>query len=289
MDPSAYLYLRMVRRAAKRGEGGGWKVRPFTEELLLALALAAGTDQEKEVVDFSILAYFFLLRIDEALSLGDKDLAISAGNVVRVHIAMSRTDQEGLGVDRRAKCVCKTVVREPPAAARSRPDWGSLVCPFHAARRILTARRTVEARRVGRLSGAGDQDGLAYRSYLRTLDHLVKKAGRMPTILVKKGGKLVKKRVFGGHSGRRGGAQALARAKVPTALIKLWGRWRSNAVDRYLEEAALENAEEAIAQTMVTSEQRMKEEEERSTFADEILQSSTDLLREWLPEQQQEV
>ena len=79
------------------------------------------------------------------------------------------------------------------------------------------------------------------------------------------------------------------RARVPAALIKLWGRWRSNAVDRYLEEAALENAEEAIAQTMVTSEQRMKEEEERFTFDDEILQSSTDLLREWLPEQQEEV
>ena len=113
------------------------------------------------------------------------------------------------------------------------------MCPFHAARRILTARRTAQARRVGRLSGAGEQDGLQYRSYLRTLDHLVKKAGRMPMIIVKKGNKLVKKRVFGGHSGRRGGAQALARAKVPTALIKLWGRWRSNAVDRYLEEAAL--------------------------------------------------
>ena len=33
----------------------------------------------------------------------------------------------------------------------------------------------------------------------------------------------------------------------------------------------------------------MKEEEERFTFDDEILQSSTDMLREWLPERQKDV
>ena len=74
---------------------------------------------------------YFLLRIEEALSLGGKNLSISSGNVVKVQIAMSKMDQECLGIDRRAKCVCKAVRREPPTAAPHRPGWGSLVCPYH--------------------------------------------------------------------------------------------------------------------------------------------------------------
>ena len=109
---------------------------------------------------------------------------------------------------------------------------------------------------MDRLSGAGDIDGLPYRTFLRTLDNL--RTGRANLVRVRKGAHLVKKWKFGSHSGRRGGARALARARVPTALIKFWGRLRSNAVDRYLEEAALTNAEEAIASVMVTSEATIK-------------------------------
>ena len=124
---------------------------------------------------------------------------------------------------------------------------------------------------------------------MRTLDNLVVRSGRSNVVRVKKGAHFVKKRKFGGRSGRRRGAQALTRAGVPASLIKLWGRWRSNAVDRYLEDAALTHAEETIAGVMVTSEATKKEEEERFAFDDEILQESGDLLREWPPEQQSEV
>ena len=73
----------------------------------------------------------------------------------------------------------------------------------------------------------------------------------------RKGGRLRRKRLYGSHSARRGGAQALARAGVLRDLIKLWGRWRSNAVDVYLEEAALRAAEQTIAEAMVTDKEQM--------------------------------
>ena len=44
------------------------------------------------------------------------------------------------------------------------------------------------------------------------------------------------------------------RARVPAALIKLWGRWRSDAVDVYGEGAALEHTQEAIAGAMVADD-----------------------------------
>ena len=81
---------------------------------------------------------------------------------------------------------------------------------------------------------------MPYRTYMRTLDNLLLRAGFSPHLLIKRGGFTKHKRRFGSHSARRGGAQALARAGVRIDLIKLWGRWKSNAVDRYLEEAALE-------------------------------------------------
>ena len=56
LSPGAYAYLRLVRRAAERGQGGGRKERPFTEDLLLHLAVVAKTELEKEVIDFAILS-----------------------------------------------------------------------------------------------------------------------------------------------------------------------------------------------------------------------------------------
>ena len=99
--------------------------------------MAAERGLEGAVVDFSTIAYFFLLPKDEASSLGEEGLAIASGSVVRMHITMSKMDQRGLGIDRCARYVCKRIKREPPTTAQDRPDWASLVCPYHPARRIF--------------------------------------------------------------------------------------------------------------------------------------------------------
>ena len=67
---------------------------------------------------------------------------------------------------------------------------------------------------------------------------------------------------------------------MPAALIKLWGRWLSNAVDVYLEEAALGHKQEAMAGAMATDEEAMGKEKEFA-YDDEILLESQDLTREW--------
>ena len=45
-----------------------------------------------------------------------------------------------------------------------------------------------------------------------------------------------------GHTGRRSGAQWLARAGVPKSRIMDFARWGSNAIDAYVEEVLLEQA-----------------------------------------------
>jgi hypothetical protein len=45
---------------------------------------------------------------------------------------------------------------------------------------------------------------------------------------------------YGGQSLRRGGSQQLAMNGMPTHLIKLWGRWNSWVIDRYIREVPLQ-------------------------------------------------
>ena len=49
-----------------------------------------------------------------------------------------------------------------------------------------------------------------------------------------------------GHSARRSGAKALARAGWPVEVIMFLGRWASRAVMRYVEEALAEQIVEAV-------------------------------------------
>ena len=47
--------------------------------------------------------------------------------------------------------------------------------------------------------------------------------------------------VYASHSCRRGGAQALARGEMPETEIKKYGRWRSDVVEKYIEDAMFES------------------------------------------------
>ena len=68
--------------AAQRGQGGRWRVRPFTKQLLLDLTKAAQTELEREVGDCSIITFFVLLKINEVLCMGWGYLTVSAERTV---------------------------------------------------------------------------------------------------------------------------------------------------------------------------------------------------------------
>ena len=101
IDPAAYTYMRMLRTAAARGLGEQWRVQPFTEELIARLAEQVQTPVEQEMIDITALAYFFLLRIEEALKIGKGHLTLPQvaegvfGRQVKLYIAYSKTDQGG--------------------------------------------------------------------------------------------------------------------------------------------------------------------------------------------------
>ena len=53
---------------------------------------------------------------------------------------------------------------------------------------------------------------------------------------------------------RRGGARALLRAGLAREVVRIWGRWSSEAVGAYLEEVALEAATDILATMLVNAE-----------------------------------
>ena len=70
----------------------------------------------------------------------------------------------------------------------------------------------------------------------------------------KSSGKKVTRQRFGGHSARRGGAMSLAGAKFPWEFIRIWGRWESDCVRRYCEDAFAQATSGDIGCAMVQTE-----------------------------------
>ncbi len=149
-----------------------------------------------------MLAIAALLRVSEALALkvGDLTFGCVACDHVDVKIQRSKTDQFGIGAVVRVECI-----------RRKKEDCGDLACAVHAAATRLTRSKPTESFLLG---------GAAQVTYEVCRTRFLK-------ILPKASG-------VGTHSWRRSGAVRLFRAGILLDNIKLYGRWRSDAVLTYL-------------------------------------------------------
>ena len=119
------------------------------------------------------------------------------------------------------------------------------MCAVCALRRLLD--RTPEWARNGILGPlCCDSSGaqVKYERYMRLLhDMMVRLGYRMHD---ERG-----KAIFGSHSCRRGGAQSLARAGYSLRFIALWGRWESECVRLYVEQAELDGSTGEVGRAMM--------------------------------------
>ena len=138
-------------------------------------------------------------------------------------------------VTRKLRCICD------PNAPKGRVQ----LCPCCAVENLMRSRKGDE-----QLSFGTKGKQLAYGGFLKGIRMMLGFQG----VVLKEDGK----ELFGTHSLRRGGAQALAAAGWPLGSIPLWGRWLSDIVAIYVQDAEFNRTWSQVASSIVGQAQ-MKE------------------------------
>lgn len=215
-------YAALVVRSLERDKGddefkealGGGELRKLYE--------VANTTLRMEVYVLGLTCFHFVLRMDEASRL-EQGRTHPGKDTVKIAISGSKTEQTGKLVDREQGCTC---------------DVDKRLCPTHQLERHL---KNLPAARRGKKELVFEVN---YHEALEVLLEMLEDAG-VPT---EEDGR----RKYGFHSFRRGGCQALARAKWPYEAIRTFARWGSDAILRYLREAPLEVSRH-FAKSVVTA------------------------------------
>ena len=196
------------------------------------------------VARLSVLAFFFLLRPREVLSMKgwcrcpagkcNCNAEVRLGSdFCEIRIKGDKTDQAGNSVCRKLNCVCGQ-----EQLANSVP-----ICPVCCLRKIRMDSDMKVNDKAWSISAGKKEKPLAYDGFLKMLIRLM---GEIGEDVLEGDGKTNK---FGGQSLRRGGAQRLALEGVPIHLIKLYGRWQSWVVYRYVTECPLDSID--VAKVMI--------------------------------------
>ena len=274
----------MWTRAGKRDKGDPHRMEPV--DLLMMQAMRRHLFSPSDVFAFALFAveWFFLLRSAEALAIAPSHvsfvregcvppvkavLAKSAGILffsadevartvfhpshghrfrARLLIPKDKTNQVGRTVVRMLDCVCEAA-RFPCGQHMEMPAF----CPVHSLAWLCCVHghrgATPDSARGEKQAFGGGAGGGAWSPgpYCERLRLLLQRAGVATVELV--AGVIVQ--LFGTHSLRRGGAQALARAGWSLDAIKFFGRWLSDVVELYLLEAPFAAKGHLLARSMV--------------------------------------
>ncbi|ETO99994.1 hypothetical protein F441_22579, partial [Phytophthora nicotianae CJ01A1] len=188
----------------------------------------------------SVLGFFFLLRKSEYLAEGStvQTYAIRRSDIrfmgsddeegknlldviaVVVQFRGSKSDQFGEGTSRRLE--------------RSGSRW---CCPVLAAWFLVSHHKTLGVAPESHLCRIDSSTNLQVRDVVKVIKMAAAKAGYHP-------------KRFGSNSLRSGGATALFNAGFDSLAVKLFGRWKSDAVERYTRIGR--RLTEKMAQQMIT-------------------------------------
>ena len=203
---------KMCGASLNRGSGDTHQMKPISIGILRRMGdlMEKGKLEPFHVMVFrlSVLGVFFMLRADEVLNLKVSEVIMASGKsgIAEIIIAAGKTNQEGKTVRRRLTCVCDENSKGvfPSCALYDLVSEAEKRCP------------TRDREKWALSSGRKDKP-LGMAGFINGLRDLLKLIGVETT---SDSGK----NLFGTHSLRRGGAQALARAKWPLHKIQLWGR-----------------------------------------------------------------
>ena len=212
-------------RATTRGLGPAAQAEPFDMNAITKLAedgvhVVVQGEAPERPLDAVLVASWWLLREIELSTATIGQTAFtgqcgqdSPGAVATLMLPISKADPTALGRRRALGCSC-------PSAA----------CPVAALRRLAGGRASTAPLMATRSGAPCEKAAVAeaFRAVAKACGH------------ANPGG-------ITAHSGRPTGAQAFARAGVPTGRIASFGRWDSKAVFKYIRDADCVVAGTAIA------------------------------------------
>ncbi|CAK0804234.1 unnamed protein product [Prorocentrum cordatum] len=206
--------MRGCRRASIRGLGPPTHAAVFTLESWLVAAhvkRAHAQGGPTEPGRFITVGTWWMLReIEVALLTIERVRFLEETDSVAVDLGVTKKDIQGCGCTRVHSCICQC-----------RPEWQA-ICPVCVVRAQLQKRRADQAEPCDPLFADAAGYAVVKRAAVAT----------MRALLVPEGAGQVN-----GHSLRRMGAQLLAAAGVEQWLVEWFGRWGSDAVKRYVEDA----------------------------------------------------
>ena len=241
-------YKSFIHRSLKRGTGESKKMLPITSVMLERIQSNITNYWDAWIFALMVVEWFFLLRSFETLLIGPEDITfcqrpVDINSVMRdsppsvtLRFSNDKTDITGTKMKRIHKCVCPredwSLVLDPKARPR--------LCPVHSLQYLFDHNVGGKSKK---LRYDIRYDGVGYDPLLRAIRRLLQDVGVTTS---DEFGEL-----FGSHSLRRGGAQALARAGWSIDLIKAFGRWLSDAIEVYLLEVPLESFGGQLAESML--------------------------------------
>ena len=229
VEPFIRALIKDVNRSVKRGLGPARLKAGFSIFSIAALvdpddSTAFTFEKVSHMADLIIITSWFMMRELEISSARDSYLSLQ-GNEVTMMIPLHKTSIQASLTSRTLLCACSVQL--------------SPLCPWHAAERHLVRLHHHGHRRAGAyfplFPGNDGQTVSKYKMNIHIRAALTT-AGVATTQVDANG---ISHELYGGHSMRVSGAQFLSASGVELALIQLLGRWSSNAIERYTQDAAL--------------------------------------------------
>ena len=209
----------------------------------------------EHIKDMCILGVWFMMRENEMSSAKMADLQLEA-NEVRMTVPIHKTDSYGTLCSRTLRCCCR--IRQ------------SGLCPWHAGERHLV-RLSLHPKltRSYHLPLFPTDQGVAASKYMmiQAFRRVIAASGT-PTTRPDPQGRDMQR--FSGHVLRVSGAQLLASSGIAVQLIQLLGRWTSQAVMRYVQEAHMVQLPNLPLAVVGSHEQLKHSSELRLSLATEL-------------------
>lgn len=240
-SPELAIERSAVSSSVNRGLGDDFHVLPIGPKILSMVASHShlmGRDFQffRLVFDLSVIAMFFMLRSDEVLSIRRRHVIEVTSEFVSILISKDKTNSKEKTLMRKLKCVCSL----PNSFIFS-------VCPRCAISRRISCTDVSHLDKNDQsweISFGTKKKKLNYSGFLGGIRSLLQ---LLQIDIEDSDGK----NLFGTHSFRRGGAQALASAGWPIDLIQRWGRWASDAIYLYVMDQSFENTWSFVADSII--------------------------------------
>jgi len=242
--PSLEQSFRDGMRAARRCLGPPARAAAFSlASVALAFVFGRYPPSNMEApIHVLLVTALTMMRGIEAAALEEDDVVLDCqAMAVSFRINASKTDIQERGFKFRWRCTCGSMTMERANAL----TW--MLCPFHvtldAAIRHCGYRPTLGPTQVGSqhkpFFKTKRNSKLSSTSVTRFLRALAAMQNLAPPEMV--GYPDEPKPKYSGHSCRRSGAQHWLRQGLPADVVRRLARWRSEAIEAYIEQMPIEN------------------------------------------------